>query len=144
MIGNADYAAAIESFDFMLDEWDDPTVFPEGFIHLGTGGFRIAMLGPDGLVYKREIGGIGMNRTEAETFAKWGHKTNMLDLAECNMIGEVLVMRYVRADGTKCSKVCEDAMKVWARNLGLMDILSREGMNWFTVNSRPVLIDYSM
>lgn len=152
MIGNQTYAEAIadlpldveECFDDMTGKWIAP--LPSGFKHLGTGGFRSAFLGPDGVVYKREWGcSYEMNQAEAETYeARCLSVPEGLRLAECYLYDTVLAMEYVKDDGSTPQKW--ENVLAWTKFMGLVDcsFLGKRRMNWHSVSGVVVLTDYSL
>lgn len=150
MIGNQTYASIVAS---LPTEWhenfdDDSGEYlhtPEGFKFLGVGAYRMAFLGPDGVVYKRELeDDTYCNRGEARMFSETA--PTALDgfrFAACNLFGEVLAMEYVKDDGSECSESAHRAAK-WMNTVhGYMDVAAKRGYNWHAVNGECVLTDYS-
>lgn len=152
MIGNQTYAEAIADiplvygmcFDDFTGEWIAP--LPSGFKHLGTGGFRSAFLGPDGVVYKREWGcSYEMNQAEAKTYEVCSLSVpEGVRLAECYLYDTVLAMEYIKDDGSTPQKW--ENMVSWVKGMNLLDcsLLGKRRMNWHSVGGVIVLTDYSL
>lgn len=153
MIGNETYAnviadipLSISCLDGATGDWIAP--IPSGWRHLGTGGFRSAFLGPDGVVYKREWGvSYEMNQNEAFLYEEQGNADEMpvgVRLAECALYGTVLAMEYIKDDGTT-PKHWESLLQFIRTNaLGDCAHVGKRGMNWHSVEGVIVLTDYSL
>lgn len=150
MIGNETYANIIAT-DVMLSDFNDITGefdrVPDGFKHIGSGGFRSCFLGPDGIVYKREWGSHEMNENEAFLYEEQGNPKELpqgVALAPCTLYGTVLAMVYVKDDGST-PKRWEDLLRFVQTNcLGDVAHVGKRGQNWHSVGGVIVLTDYSL
>jgi hypothetical protein len=148
MIGNETYANIVAA---LPTEWatsfnDDTGEYlhtPEGFRFLGCGAYRMAFLGPDGVVYKREFfDDTHCNEGEA-AFYITAPEVDGFRFAACALLGDVLAMEYVEDDGSECWDSADKAAK-WMREMcGYSDVAGKHGYNWFGVNGVCVITDYS-
>ena len=148
MIGNETYANIVAS---LPTEWhgnynDDTGEYlhtPEGFKFLGVGAYRMALLGPDGVVYKKELlPDTHCNQGEAQFYAE-APAVEGFRFAACSLLGEVLAMEYVQDDGSECWDSADKAAK-WMREMcAYFDVAGKQGYNWHAVNGECVLTDYS-
>ena len=154
MIGNADHAATIAAlptldfnddaqFDFATGEY---LLTPEGFTYLGSGSYRVAFLGPDDVVYKREevpyMRTAHCNIGEARIYAN--DKPEGFRFAACTLFGEILAMEYVEDDGSEVQESYVAMLRHMRGRYGYMDShADKREENWFAVNGIAVLTDYS-
>ena len=149
MIGNEAYANTVAALTYVwgfdFDEFTGEYLnTPEGFTFLGSGAYRMAFLGPDGVVYKREMGrSAGCNEGEAKLYSEIGDSVEGFRLAACHLFGEVLAMEYVQGDGSDCSASHDRAARYMTEVHAYYDIAGKEGYNWHGVNGVCVLTDYS-
>jgi hypothetical protein len=107
MIGTQTLAQQIDAIDWHLQEDEDGYLdaadMPEGWEYLGSGAYRHAFLGPDGIVYKVHTA-FALNTGENENarqFDQWKELANAISLvgnvrmANCAMIGNVLTQEHV-------------------------------------------------
>lgn len=145
-IGNAAHAETIANFD----TYEDCEDAPEGFKFLGSGCYRNAYLGPDGVVYKREhtADDAVCNRGEVKMYEE--HKDNPtfegFRLAACTLYGEVLAMEFVKDNWeSMLPHPCQPKMtRTMMDTFGYYDSnANRRGSNWFIQDDVIVLTDYS-
>lgn len=133
-------------------QWDDFGKYPlpEGWTFLGMGWSRVALLGPDGFVYKvtkeqlpsdrRVSSSKECNRKESDNYRRLSEKARSAGfrLAACRMIyPSVLCMEYVEKNGLISVDVCFDIEHA----LGLIDL--HDGNVWLDHNNVPTIIDYA-
>lgn len=147
MIGNETYANIVAA---LPTEWatsfnDDTGEYlhtPEGFRFLGCGAYRMALLGPDGVVYKKELfPDTHCNKGEAQFYAEV--KVEGFRLAACNLLGEVLAMEYIVGDDSECWDSHDRAARYMREAHDYYDVAGKQGYNWHAVNGECVLTDYS-
>lgn len=144
-IGSPSHADTIAAFDTYEDNEDVPN---DSWTFLGSGCFRNAYLGPDGVVYKREHTSADCNRGEAKMYAE--HKDNPafegFRLAACTLYGEVLAMEFVKDnwDSMLPHPCAKKMVRTMVGTFGYYDSgENRRGSNWFIMDDVIVLTDYS-
>ena len=101
MIGNAEHAATIATMPLAEDEfadWIGPV--PDGFRYLGSGAYRHAFLGPDNVVYKRDVH--DYTEDEGGNLSEWAtycDESKVLPegvrLAVTALYGTIIAMEYI-------------------------------------------------
>ena len=132
-----------------LAEYIDEQIISAGWRQIGRGRSRVALLGPDGMVYKvpansnLEANGARDNRREAVLFAKCAGRSfspGMVEIVEVeDAYGDsipVLRMAYVPDDGSEVNNLAE--MYEWMAERGILDL---NGSNWHARNGQAILID---
>jgi hypothetical protein len=142
MIGNAEHAATLANAPLSEDEYGDwvgPA--PEGFQYLSSGSYRHAFLGPDGVVYKRNVG--DWDDDEGGNASEWDRYCNPpvfpegVRFAMTHLYGEIIAMEYV-ADK---SPILADNVRQSITAIGVWDCY---GQNVRTKDGMVVLTDFAM
>jgi len=132
-----------------LAEYIDEQIIPAGWRQIGRGRSRVALLGPDGRVYKvpanssLEADGMRDNRREARLFAEAEGRSFSPGAVELLQVEDaygdvipVLRMAYVQDDGSEVDNLEE--MFGWMAERGILDL---NGSNWHARNGQAILID---
>jgi hypothetical protein len=122
---------------------------PPGCRVIGQGQSRVAVLGPDGRVYKVpcesvvERSGARDNRREARLFAEMAGKSFCPGAVQLLTVVDeygddvpVLRMEYIEADGSEASNLSE--MLEWLAERRLLDLNSA---NWIVRGGRAIVVD---
>lgn len=146
MIGTQSNAAAIASLYVVEDDFANfAGVVPEGFTYIGSGSYRHAFLGPDGVVYKRNTRlavaeGYGDNQAEWDNYCNPPVFPEGLRFARCtlhNVDGTpIMAMEYV----DKASPMIDQAMRDFLRTIGIYDVF---GNNVRMRDGEVILTDFS-
>lgn len=125
MIGTREHAATIATMPLREDnndDWSGPV--PEGFTYLGSGAYRHAFLGPDGVVYKRHVNDGqddgGGNLTEWARYQMECPKGVRFARTHLFNIGDIpiIAMEYV---DEKSPKLLDEAIRKALNTLGIWD-----------------------
>lgn len=147
MIGTQENAEVIASLEIVENEWDDwAGEIPNGFEYLGSGSYRHAFLGPDGVVYKRdtlfaEDEQSGSNLAEWETYQSAPALPARVRFARTHLWhvcgSHIIAMEYVQPSGPD---VLTGEIVALLRSVGIFDLY---GNNAHCRDGEVILTDYT-